>query len=224
MVFSSYVFLLLFLPATVLGFYLIKAKSRYLSLVWLVLASAFFYGFSNPLYLLLIGVSIAVNFSVGKAIARTPNRRNAKWLMIGGVTFNLALLGYFKYADFLLENFNGIFGASVPLTHIILPLAISFFTFQQIAFLVDSYRSLTKEYRLIQYALFVLFFPQLIAGPIVHHKDIIPQFDRLKHRIKPQIKHIAVGMTILGIGLFKKVAIADHLAFYANQVFDGAAG
>jgi len=149
-------------------------------------------------------------------------RVHKKSVLAIGVITNLALLGYFKYSDFLIENFDLLFGASVPLMHLALPLAISFFTFQQIAYLVDSYRGETGEYDFLNYALFVTFFPQLIAGPIVHHAEMMPQFASRWNAIK-NYRHIATGLFIFSLGLFKKVVIADTFAKWANAGFDTAA-
>ncbi|GHV05502.1 alginate O-acetylation protein [Campylobacterota bacterium] len=247
MLFNSYVFILLFLPVCVIGFYLLKAlKLHEISLLFLSLASLFFYGYWDIRYVPLILISITVNYLIGRAIAKTKREsahENAhdhsrsscfslslslgaiasrKSLLAIGIVFNLALLGFFKYCDFFLVGFNSIFDANIPLQHIVLPLAISFFTFQQIAFCVDSYRDLAKDYRFWHYALFVLFFPQLIAGPIVHHGEMINQFMRLKNRLKPKAEHFAIGISIFTIGLFKKVCIADNLSFYANAIFAAA--
>ena len=142
-------------------------------------------------------------------------------LLAFGVIANLSLLGYFKYTDFFLENFNLAFDGSVPLLHMALPLAISFFTFQQIAYLVDSYRGETAEYDFLNYALFVTFFPQLIAGPIVHHAEMMPQFASKWNLVK-NYKNIATGLFIFSIGLFKKVVIADTFATWATAGFDHA--
>jgi len=144
-----------------------------------------------------------------------------KALLTFGIVANVALLGYFKYTDFLIENVNAVFDTSVPLVHLALPLAISFFTFQQIAYLVDSYRRETAEYDFLNYALFVTFFPQLIAGPIVHHSEMMPQFASRWNLVK-NYKNIALGLFIFSIGLFKKVVIADSFAVWATAGFDAA--
>lgn len=145
----------------------------------------------------------------------------ARAILIAGIAANLGLLGYYKYANFFVANLNALFGSSLILETIILPLAISFFTFQQIAYLVDAYRGETHEYSFLHYALFVIFFPQLIAGPIVHHHEILPQFARSTlYRLKAE--HLAVGLTIFALGLFKKVVLADGVAIYATPVFDAA--
>jgi len=137
------------------------------------------------------------------------------------VVLNVVLLGYFKYSDFFIMNTNRAFGSEIPLLHLALPLAISFYTFQQIAYLIDSYRKETKEYDFLNYAVFVTFFPQLIAGPIVHHAEMMPQFARLKNKVK-NYHNIALGLFIFSIGLFKKVVIADTFAMWATKGFDVA--
>ena len=144
-----------------------------------------------------------------------------KAILTIGVISNLTLLGYFKYSDFFIQNINATFNTNISLINLALPLAISFFTFQQIAYLVDSYRAETKEYDFINYAVFVTFFPQLIAGPIVHHKEMMPQF---ANNIKSTINYenITRGLYIFSIGLFKKVVIADTFAVFATAGFDVA--
>lgn len=142
-----------------------------------------------------------------------------KTLLTFGIVSNIALLGYFKYTDFFIENFNLAFHTHANLLHLSLPLAISFFTFQQISYLVDSYRQETKEYDFINYTLFVTFFPQLIAGPIVHHKEMMPQFIQVKNKII-NYKNISMGLFIFSIGLFKKVVIADTFSVWATAGFD----
>ena len=147
------------------------------------------------------------------------NRLSKQFLLAFGIIANISLLGYFKYTDFLINNFNIAFNTNTNLLHLALPLAISFFTFQQIAYLVDSYRQETKEYNFLNYALFVTFFPQLIAGPIVHHKEMMSQFANIKNKII-NYKNIAIGLFIFSIGLFKKVVIADTFALWATNGFD----
>jgi D-alanyl-lipoteichoic acid acyltransferase DltB (MBOAT superfamily) len=165
------------------------------------------------------------NYVIGRSLNKTCNNKDKgfsrKSILIFGVVFNLSLLGYFKYTDFLIENFNLAFNSNAELLNLALPLAISFFTFQQIAYLVDSYRQETKEYDFLNYALFVTFFPQLIAGPIVHHKEMMPQFAKTRNKVK-NYRNIAMGLFIFSIGLFKKVVIADTFAVWATQGFDVA--
>ena len=164
------------------------------------------------------------NYTLGRELSQyNQNSRtySAKKLLSVGIVFNLALLGYFKYSDFFIMNINRVMGSDISLLHLALPLAISFYTFQQIAYLVDSYRSETKEYDFLNYAVFVTFFPQLIAGPIVHHAEMMPQFDMLKNKVM-SYRNIALGLFIFSMGLFKKVVIADTFAIWATQGFDVA--
>ncbi|MGE4294194.1 MAG: MBOAT family protein [Campylobacterales bacterium] len=226
MLFNSHEFIFLFLPVMFFGYFYLTSKRLIIgSKAWLVGGSLFFYGWWNVLYLPLILVSMLVNYAIGTSLPKIEKEGgkhlSKRSLLAVGIIFNAGLLGYFKYTDFLLENFNGIFGSDVPLPHIVLPLAISFFTFQQIAYLVDSYRNETKEYDLLNYALFVTFFPQLIAGPIVHHKEMMPQFSSKWNLVK-NYRNIALGLFIFSIGLFKKVVIADTFAKWATQGFDHA--
>jgi D-alanyl-lipoteichoic acid acyltransferase DltB (MBOAT superfamily) len=144
-----------------------------------------------------------------------------KSLLQVGLLFNIGLLVYFKYMDFFISNTNTVFGSDIELLHLVLPLAISFFTLQQIAFLIDSYEGLVEEKKFLDYTIFVTFFPQLIAGPIVHHKEMMPQFASVKNKVK-NYKNISLGLFIFSIGLFKKVAIADTFSIWANAGFDVA--
>jgi len=193
------------------------------SKAFLVFASLFFYSWWNIAYLPIILASMLFNFVVGNSLNEKGNKAkvNKKTLLGLGITTNLLLLGYFKYADFFISNINLASGSDFDLLHLALPLAISFFTFQQIAYLVDSYRCETKEYDFLNYALFVTFFPQLIAGPIVHHKEMMPQFAKTSNLVK-NYKNIALGLFIFSIGLFKKVVIADTFAVWATAGFDTA--
>lgn len=219
--FNSYEYLLVFLPVTA-AVYLTLSGYGYdtVSKVWLVLASLVFYSWWGLHYLPLIIISILVNYAIGTTLGRsgiTPALR--RLLLIAGLAFNLGLLGYFKYANFFVDNLSAL-GMNTNLARIALPLAISFFTFQKIAYLVDSFRGETVGYNFLDYALFVTFFPQLIAGPIVHHKDVVPQF-RDRSNSGPRSNNIAIGLSILSLGLFKKVMIADAFAPIATLGFDG---
>ncbi|WP_297576413.1 MBOAT family O-acyltransferase [uncultured Campylobacter sp.] len=224
MLFNSYEFIFLFLPITFfVYFYLNKRRLTVASRAFLVFASLFFYSYWNIIYLPLILSSMLFNYTVGHYLSKGNNleKTASKKLLGFGIFANLALLGYFKYSDFFIKNFNFVFGSNVPLLHIALPLAISFFTFQQIAYLVDSYNNETKEYDFLNYALFIGFFPQLIAGPIVHHKEMMPQFANGKNKFI-NYKNITSGLFIFSIGLFKKVVVADQFAIWANAGFDSA--
>jgi alginate O-acetyltransferase complex protein AlgI len=190
---------------------------------FLVVSSLFFYSCWNIIYLPLILASMTFNYVIGTSLTKEgePARISKKQLLITGIIGNLGLLGYFKYTDFFIANMNYILDSDSSLLNLALPLAISFFTFQQIAYLVDSYRCETKEYDFLNYAVFVTFFPQLIAGPIVHHKEMMPQFANSKHKVI-NYKNIALGLFIFSIGLFKKVVIADTFAVWATNGFDKA--
>jgi D-alanyl-lipoteichoic acid acyltransferase DltB (MBOAT superfamily) len=218
MLFNSFEFLLFFLPATLALFFV---SARHLgneaAIGVLVLSSLFFYSWWNPAYLILLLFSMVFNFQLGKHLGH----RRRPGLLSLGVAVNLGLIAYYKYAGFLVLNVNAIFATQWSLSGIVLPLAISFFTFQQIAYLVDSHRGITREYKFLHYALFVSFFPQLIAGPIVHHRDMLPQFMQ-NTRFNLNADHIAVGLSIFAIGLFKKTVLADGVANYANPVFQAA--
>ncbi len=223
MLFNSYIFIFAFLPVTFfIYFYLNHKRLTVASKGFLVFASLFFYSWWNIAYLPLILGSILFNYVIGSQLSKEEGRKkhySNKILLAVGVVANIALLGYFKYTDFFLENFNGIFGSNIPLPHIILPLGISFFTFTQIAFLIDAYRKEVKEYDLLRYMLFVTYFPHLLAGPILHHKEMMPQFKNVRNQVK-NYRNIALGLFIFSIGLFKKVVIADTFAVWAINGFD----
>ncbi|MFX4282771.1 MBOAT family O-acyltransferase [Aliarcobacter butzleri] len=230
MLFNSYEFIFAFLPITFfIYFYLNHKRLTIAAKGFLVFASLFFYSWWDIVYLPLILSSILFNYLIGTTLSKSNEYNkidlnksfSKKSILIFGIVCNVALLGYFKYTNFFLENFNGIFESNIPLQHIILPLGISFFTFTQIAFLVDAYRNEVKEYDLVRYMLFVTYFPHLLAGPILHHKEMMPQFANLKNSVV-NYRNIAVGLFIFSIGLFKKVIIADTFAVWANAGFDTA--
>lgn len=222
MLFNSVEFLFFFLPITLLVFlFLLKQKRSNLLVAWLVIASLFFYGWWNPSYLVLILFSMFFNYGLGRALHRSSH---ANLLLFIGIAVNLGFLGYFKYTNFIVDQINLATSLNFNIERILLPLAISFFTFQQIAYLVDAKKQLTSEYSFLNYSLFVTFFPQLIAGPIVHHKDMLPQFADIQKQ-HFNYTNIAIGISIFAIGLFKKTVLADGIAPYANVVFaDAEAG
>ncbi len=224
MLFNSYEFIFAFLPLTFLiYFYLLNKRLITGAKGFLVFASLFFYSWWNIVYLPLILTSMLFNYSIGRSLNEKNKkvRVDKKTLLVFGIVSNLVLLGYFKYSDFFIGNINYLSESNIPLLELALPLAISFFTFQQIAYLVDSYRKETGEYDFLNYALFVTFFPQLIAGPIVHHKEMMPQFTS-KWNLAKNYRNIATGLFIFSIGLFKKVVIADTFAVWATNGFDNA--
>ena len=207
----------LFLPITFAGFFFLghRGKKSWATL-WLVLASFFFYGYWDIRYVPLLFASICFNYLVGHQLE--DNNGHKGWLIFG-IVINTLLLGYFKYTDFFLSTVNDITGETIfDLPHIVLPLGISFFTFTQTAYLVDAFRGEAKNQSFVTYCEFVTIFPHLIAGPIINHKDMIPQFLADK-TFRITYENIALGLTIFAFGLFKKVVIADKLAIYANEAF-----
>src|SRR5947199_8100039 len=214
MLFSSYTFLFQFLPATVLAFAAARRHSPRAGIMVLAGASLFFYGAWRPVYLLLLLASIAINFTLGLRMA-DPLRRHAAGTL--GVALNLAVLCYFKYTNFLFDSVAWLTGTPLPFVNVVLPLGISFFTFQQIAYLVDVMRGAKVERDILSYTLFVSFFPHLIAGPLVHHAEMIPQFKRARSGRSAVLA--ARGLSIFAAGLFKKVVIADNLAQFVSPVF-----
>jgi alginate O-acetyltransferase complex protein AlgI len=225
MLFNSVEFIVWFLPATLLLFFQIGSCGYYrLAIAWLFAASLIFYSWWNPINLIILIGSISFNFAVGTILNRSSLRSPLKQAgLVLGIGVNLALIGYFKYAIFFVETTNAVLQTNFYLGEIILPLGISFFTFQQIAYLIDSYRGeITSNYNFLDYCLFVAFFPQLIAGPLLHHEEIISQFAH-KSIFRVQPNNIAIGLTIFAIGLFKKIIFADTVAVYANQIFAAVA-
>jgi alginate O-acetyltransferase complex protein AlgI len=219
MLFSSPEFILAFLPIVLAGYVFVAKFSNQTPLFgWLVLSSLFFYAYWSPPYIALLLFSILINYLTGNSLIRAKSKR----LLIAGVAFNLGLIGVFKYFDFFIGSINIIFSAALPSPSIILPLAISFFTFQQIAYLVDVYKGEVKDTGLLHYILFVSFFPQLIAGPIVHHKEIIPQFNSRKKR-RFEGSDFFAGAAIFIIGLQKKIVIADGIGVHADALFSNLA-
>jgi len=206
MLFNSYIFIFLFLPLVLGGFYLLKKIKQYtLAKVFLIGMSLWFYGYFNPSYLVIILASVFINYVIYLLIEKSKKK---KVLLIIGVLFNVGLLFYFKYFNFFIDNINIIFKTDITVCKILLPLGISFFTFQQISFIVDAYKGEIKNYSPIDYALFVTFFPQLIAGPIVSHDEMMPQISGIKDS-KFNSEMFAKGIFLFVLGLAKKVLIAD---------------
>lgn len=225
MIFSSPEFILLFLPIAFLGyFYLNRNRLVLAGKIWLVAVSLFFYAYWNMTYLPLLLASILFNFGVGSALSPNPGTTHSKFsrrfVLAGSIAANLALLGYFKYINFFIDNINAVFDVGYDLPQVLLPLGISFFTFTQIAYLVDSYRGEAREYNFLNYTLFVTFFPHLIAGPILHHREMMSQFES-RWTLAIRYRNIVLGLFIFSIGLFKKAVLADTFAVWANAGFDG---
>ncbi|MGE9270399.1 MAG: MBOAT family O-acyltransferase [Verrucomicrobiales bacterium] len=232
MLFNSYTFLLLFLPLALGGFLALRRISHRLTVCWLGLTSLIYYSYWNPApgeawtsqWLLLILGSCIINFLIGRRLVTSAHRGRSTRpspLLIAGITANLCLLGVFKYAGLFAKTAAFLGATGIPIPELILPLGISFFTFQQIAYLMDASRGETEEYAFTDYLLFVSFFPQLIAGPIVHHKEMMPQFHLGKH--VGWHRHLPIGFGIFALGLFKKIVVADPCATIANPLFEAAA-
>ena len=222
MLFTTVPFLLMFLPITLIGFFMLGRWKPSVAAAWLLLASLCFYGFWMPEFVLLLVGSIAFNFLAGMCIAKSaPEGASRRMILALSIALNLALLGYFKYANFFVSNFNAAAGANWHLAQVILPIGISFYSFTQIAFLVDTYRHKVKEFNPVHYGLFVTYFPHLIAGPVLHHAQMMPQFAQADtYRFNGS--NFAAGICIFTLGLFKKVVLADGVAPYADAIFQPA--
>src|SRR5271168_2466731 len=225
MLFNSQEFLFVFLPVTLVGFYLLGATHRQWAILWLILMSLVFYGLWRPLNVLIIGPSIIINYALASILLRLNQNEGSRGLsravLFVGLAFNVLFLGFFKYTDFLYGTINDVFGAKLILTHIILPLGISFITFQKIAFLIDVQAGRVKAFTFREYCTFVLFFPQLVAGPIVHYREMMPQFATTTCRFDKE--HFAVGLTLLFFGLFKKGVLADNSAPLITPIYEHSA-
>ncbi len=227
MLFNSYEFLFLFLPTTLVVFFVFSGARWFrAAAAWLAIVSIVFYGYWSPRYVILLMASVGFNFMAGSVIAarrQAGQAAGARLILIVALAANLATLGYFKYADFLVDSINTATNASLPLLHVVLPIGISFFTFTQIAFLVDTYHGKVRESRFVPYVLFVTFFPHLIAGPVLHHAEMMPQFAR-DQTYRFNTNNFLVGTTFLAIGLFKKVVLADGIQPFVAPVFDAGPG
>ena len=223
MLFNSYIFIFGFLPVALAGFALLGRFSRNGAPLWLIAISVAFYAWWRPINVLLMAPSVAINYGLARLIQRLGSERPraARSVVVVGIAANLLFLGYFKYLDFGRATVNAVLGTNLVLTHLILPLGISFITFQKIAFLVDVYAGRIKSFTLQQYTLFVLFFPQLISGPIVHFREMMPQFDKARYRLDGE--DVAVAITLFSFGLLKKMVLADSIAPYVSSIYDTAA-
>ena len=221
MLFNSYVFVLLFFPIVIIGYFTLNHFHKYnLSKVFLLIASLFFYGYFNWWYLLIIIGSIILNYIFSVTMLKTPKDRSAfrKIILALALTLNIGSLFFFKYYDFFIGNINGIFNTNVTLLNLMLPLGISFFTFQQLSYVIDSYKNEVPVYSFLDYSLFVTYFPQLIAGPIVTHDEMVPQFaDSEKKKFNSD--NFAKGLYAFAFGLAKKVVIADSFGLVVDSAF-----
>lgn len=219
MLFNSYIFLLLFLPLVLCGYFLMNRLGWYRGgSLFLLGMSLWFYGYFNPSYLPLILVSVFLNYLFYKLLQGEHPEKFRGLVLAAALTFNIGLLIYFKYYDFFLENVNALFGTDFTLRHLLLPLGISFFTFQQLSFVIDSYRRKVPDYDFLNYAVFVTYFPQLSAGPISTHDELVPQFmDPERRRLRWE--NMAKGLYLLALGMAKKLIIADTFGSAVNWGF-----
>src|SRR5260370_34541217 len=207
MLFNSYAFIFLFLPIVLAGYFALCRRGNLAPVIWQALASLAFYSVTNWQFVLLLLASVAFNYVIGLLLISKRLRAVPRFAVLTiGVAGDLLVLGTFKYAGFLAANLNAMFSTGFAV-NILLPVGISFYTFTQIAFLVDAYRGEVSRYALPHYTLFVTYFPHLIAGPILHHKDMIPQFERAAAK-RPDPHLILCGLIIFAIGLFKKTCLA----------------
>lgn len=219
MLFNSYIFVLVFLPLCIAGYFGCSHFGKRTSAqAFLLGMSLWFYGYFHAEYLLIIIFSILCNYFFYVLLGRSSGKKRRKWLLAGALALNLGILFYFKYFNFFLENLNEVCGRNFALKSILLPLGISFFTFQQLSFVIDAYKGEVPEYRFLDYACFVTYFPQLIAGPIVTHDELIPQFmdEEKKHF---QWDNFVRGIYLFALGLGKKVLIADTFGNGVNWGF-----
>ena len=224
MLFNSYSFIFFFLPAVLVGYFQLARRSEPLPLIFLLVASLVFYGWWDVRFVPLLLASTAFNYAIGRRLVPTApglSERGRHWLLAAGIAVNVLVLGYFKYAGFALENWNRLTGGHAVIGDVVLPLGISFFTFTQIAFLVDASRGQVDRLTPVGYALFVTYFPHLIAGPILHHREMMPQFASVAAR-RARAENFAVGLTIFALGLFKKTVLADGVARFVPPIFDPA--
>ena len=213
MLFNSPEFIYFFLPFSIAAWWILQRMEREQDAQLLVIiCSIYFYGWWDTRYVPLLIGNALVNFYLGQTISKTKS----KALLVAGLVYNIGLLGYFKYADFFIENWNGLTGSQNSLLHLILPLGISFFTFQVIAYLVDCYKGYVSDFNLRRFAFSISFYPHLIAGPILHYSDVMPQ---LRERIVFDARQFSQGLFLFAVGLFKKSVIADRIAETVDPLF-----
>ncbi len=223
MLFNSYAFIFVYLPIVLVGYFFWDRRSHICGIWWLAFASLGFYAYWSYLHTFLLLASIFLNFIAGSVITNfSEKKKNLSLLFLKlSIILNICLLGYYKYANFFIDTFQHLVEGQISSLNYILPLGISFFTFTQIAYLVDAYRGIAREHSFAKYLLFVTYFPHLIAGPVLHHKQMMPQFSNAILRYV-NWENIANGLIIFAIGLSKKIFIADALAPYADAIFDAS--
>ncbi len=227
MLFSSHNFIFIFLPITFTVYFILNNINLHKLAKWHLICSSFlFYSYASIDFFPFFLGSVIFNYLFGTLLCKfseTHYIKIKKITLLLGILFNISLLGYFKYLDFFISNINYVVDKKIPLQHILLPIGISFFTFQLIAYLVDSYRNETKEYSLVNYLLFITFFPQLIVGPIVHHKEVVPQYENTDNK-RLNYENISKGLFVFSVGCAKKIFLADALSAWAQEGFNDVYG
>lgn len=219
MLFNSYIFIFVFLPIMLISYFgLNKLKKYKLAKLVLVIGSLYFYAYFNINYLFIIIISILVNYLFNRIFRKLTQKPLRTFVLILGLAFNLGMIFHYKYYDFVINTINNIASTNFDLINVMLPLGISFFTFQQLAYVIDSYKGDVKDYTLLDFSLFVSFFPQLIAGPITLYSEMIPQFEEEKNK-KFNAENFSKGLLAFSFGIAKKVLLADTFAIAANYVF-----
>ncbi len=222
MIFSTFGFICVFLPIVFSAYSIcLKFDQIKLAKIILILASFYFYAYGSGDFFPFFVLSVFLNYFIGIYLAKDHSKTYKRIILVVGLLFNLALLSYYKYLDFFIQNWNYFASEPIPYQNIVLPIGISFFTFQLIAFLADSYKGETKGYAILDYLMFITFFPQLIVGPIVHHKDVVPQYRTMDNSIISS-KLIAPGVFLFSLGCAKKLALADPMTIWAQRAFDSA--
>ncbi len=209
MLFNSYIFIFLFFPLTIIGYYGLNHMKMYrMALAFLIGMSLWFYGYNNIYYLSILIISILINYGIVRGMIHFKNKSGRRLFLWTGILFNIGILFYFKYYDFFITNINAGLKSNIPLLHLVLPLGISFYTFQQLSYVIDAYQGDCTDYSFLEYAAYVSYFPQLIAGPIVYHSELIPQFRDISKK-KICFANMSKGLYAFSLGLAKKVLIAD---------------
>ncbi len=220
MLFNSVNFITVFLPLSLLGWYLLqRLENAVYAKIFMVFMSFWFYGAYNLSYLWILLASLCFNYGVSALFERVSSAGGRGRLLAAGITGNLGLLFYFKYFDFFIDNCNYLLHTNISLENIALPLGISFFTFQQLSFTIERYKREAPHYNIADYAFFICFFPQLVAGPIVLHSELIPQLQKRENR-RPSWEKFYDGLSLFILGLAKKVLLADSLAILVNAEYD----
>lgn len=216
MLFNSYIFIFLFFPLTLIGYYGLNYARKYkAALGFLVGMSLWFYGYNNFYYLVMLIISIIMNYAIVSIMTHFEEKKKRRIFLCAGLFLNIGILFYFKYYDFFIENINSALKAKLPLLSLALPLGISFYTFQQLSYVIDAYKEDCEQYSFLEYAAYVSYFPQLVAGPIVYHSELIPQLRDTNNK-KINFTNLSKGIYAFSLGLAKKVLLADTFSKFVT--------